>query len=43
MALELCSWPYSSRSRITWALEELGVDYKYVELDARALADFTGQ
>ena len=35
MALELYSWPYSSGSRITWALEELGVEYKYIELDAK--------
>jgi len=35
MSIELYSWPRSSGSRIAWALEELGVPYKYVELDAK--------
>ncbi|MDF2462607.1 MAG: Glutathione S-transferase [Ramlibacter sp.] len=33
MALELYAWPRSSASRITWALAELGVPYRYIELD----------
>jgi glutathione S-transferase len=33
MAVELYSWPRSSGSRICWALEELGIAYRYVELD----------
>jgi glutathione S-transferase len=35
MAIELYSWPHSSGTRVAWALEELGVPYQYVELDAR--------
>ena len=35
MAIELHSWPRSSGTRISWALEELGVPYKYVEVDAK--------
>lgn len=35
MAIELYSWPRSSGTRVAWALEELGVPYKYVELDAK--------
>ncbi|MGE5826317.1 MAG: glutathione S-transferase family protein [Bacteroidota bacterium] len=35
MAIELYSWPRSSGTRVTWALEELGVPYKYVELDPK--------
>ena len=35
MAIELHSWPRSSGTRICWALEELGVPYKYVEVDAK--------
>lgn len=34
MAIELHSWPRSSGTRVSWALEELGVPYKYVEVDA---------
>jgi glutathione S-transferase len=33
MSIELYSWPRSSGTRVAWALEELGVPYKYVELD----------
>ena len=33
MAIELYSWPRSSGSRVCWALEELGVPYRYVEVD----------
>jgi glutathione S-transferase len=36
MAIELYSFPRSSGTRITWALEELGVPYKYIELDGKA-------
>lgn len=31
MAIVLHSWPRSSGTRITWALEELGLEYTYVE------------
>jgi glutathione S-transferase len=34
MTIQLYSWPYSSGTRITWALEELDVPYEYVALDA---------
>jgi len=34
MAIKLYSWPRSSGTRIAWALEELGVAYEYIELDA---------
>ena len=34
MAIQLHSWPRSSGTRISWALEELGVPYEYVEIDA---------
>jgi glutathione S-transferase len=33
MALQLYSWPRSSGTRISWALEELNLPYQYVELD----------
>src|SRR4030095_11805796 len=35
MAIKLYSWPRSSGTRIAWALEELGLSYEYVELDAK--------
>src|SRR3990172_2829417 len=35
VAIELYSWPRSSGTRVAWALEELGVPYKYVELDPK--------
>lgn len=35
MAIKLYSWPRSSGSRVAWALEELGLSYEYVELDAK--------
>ena len=34
MAILLYSWPRSSGTRVSWALEELGVPYEYVEIDA---------
>lgn len=34
MAIQLYSWPRSSGTRVSWALEELGMPYDYVELDA---------
>jgi len=37
MTIKLYSWPSSSGTRIAWALEELGVPYEYVELDAKKL------
>jgi glutathione S-transferase len=37
MAIKLYSWPRSSGTRVAWALEELGVPYEYVELDAKKL------
>jgi glutathione S-transferase len=33
MSIELYSWPRSSGTRVAWALEELSIPYKYVELD----------
>jgi len=35
MTVTLYSWPRSSGTRVAWALEELGVSYEYVELDAK--------
>jgi glutathione S-transferase len=37
VAIKLYSWPRSSGTRIAWALEELGIPYEYVELDAKKL------
>jgi glutathione S-transferase len=34
MAIQLYSWPRSSGTRVSWALEELGQPYEYVALDA---------
>lgn len=33
MALQLHSWPRSSGTRVSWALEELGVPYEYILVD----------
>lgn len=35
MAIKLYSWPRSSGTRVSWALEELGVPYEYVEIDPK--------
>jgi len=35
MAIKLYSWPHSSGTRVAWALEELGLAYEYVALDAK--------
>lgn len=35
MAIKLYSWPQSSGTRVSWALEELGVAYEYVQLDGK--------
>jgi glutathione S-transferase len=35
MSIKLYSWPNSSGTRVAWALEELGVPYEYVALDAK--------
>ncbi|MEO5671519.1 MAG: glutathione S-transferase family protein [Ramlibacter sp.] len=35
MAVELYSSPRSSGSRVCWALEELGIPYRYVEVDLK--------
>lgn len=43
MAIKFYSWPSSSGTRIAWALEELGVPYEYVELDAKNLDHRTPQ
>lgn len=34
MTIKLYSWPRSSGTRVAWALEELGLPYEYVKLDA---------
>ena len=34
MAVTLYSWPRSSGTRVAWALEELGLAYEYVKIDA---------
>ncbi|MBL8289025.1 MAG: glutathione S-transferase family protein [Rubrivivax sp.] len=33
MTITLHSWPRSSGTRVSWALEELGIAYEYVQLD----------
>ena len=33
MAIQLYSWPHSSGTRISWALEELDIPYQYIEVD----------
>src|SRR5262245_1265243 len=33
MAIKLYSWPRSSGTRVSWALEELGLPYEYESLD----------
>jgi len=35
MSVKLFSWPRSSGTRVSWALEELGLPYEYVELDPK--------
>jgi glutathione S-transferase len=35
VTIKLYSWPQSSGTRIAWALEELGLPYEYVALDAK--------
>lgn len=37
MAIKLYSWPRSSGTRIAWALEELGLAYEYVQVNAATL------
>lgn len=37
MAITLYSWPRSSGTRVAWALEELGLAYEYVGIDAAKL------
>lgn len=41
MAIELYSWPRSSGTRVCWALEELGVPYRYVEIDPKQKQQLT--
>ena len=43
MAIKLYSWPRSSGTRVSWALEELGASYEYVELDGKKLEHRTPQ
>lgn len=33
MTIKLYSWPQSSGTRVSWALEELGLAYDYIQLD----------
>lgn len=33
--IKLYSWPQSSGTRVSWALEELGLAYEYVQLDRK--------
>jgi glutathione S-transferase len=35
LTVKLYSWPRSSGTRVAWALEELGVPYEYVQVDAK--------
>lgn len=35
MTIKLYSWPRSSGTRVSWALEELGLPYEYIALDAK--------
>jgi glutathione S-transferase len=35
MSIELYSWPRSSGTRVVWALEELGIPYRYIDLDPK--------
>ena len=35
MSIRLYGWPRSTTARVHWALEELGVNYEYVELDRK--------
>jgi glutathione S-transferase len=35
MTIKLYSWPRSSGTRVSWALEELALPYEYVALDAK--------
>jgi glutathione S-transferase len=37
VAIQLHSWPGSSGTRVSWALEELGISYEYIELDGKKL------
>ena len=41
MTIQLYSWPQSTGTRVSWALEELGVPYEYVTLD-RASGEHKG-
>ena len=43
MAVKLYSWPQSSGTRVSWALEELGVPYEYVALDPKKAEHRTPQ
>jgi glutaredoxin len=35
MTIKFYSWPHSSGTRVAWALEELGLAYEYIKLDAK--------
>lgn len=43
MAIRLYSWPHSSGTRVSWALEELGLAYEYVALDRKKNEQRTAQ
>ena len=35
MTIKFYSWPHSSGTRVAWALEDLGLAYEYIKLDAK--------
>jgi len=35
MTIKFYSWPHSSGTRVAWELEELGLAYEYIKLDAK--------
>ncbi|HEX8739163.1 MAG TPA: glutathione S-transferase family protein [Casimicrobiaceae bacterium] len=43
MSIELYSWPQSSGTRVSWALEELGLAYEYIRIDGKKAEHRTAQ